>query len=121
MGFFLLFVAAWFWWRAWRGHRVPEGCRRLRALVVAGPLGFLAIETDWTVTEVGRQPWVVYNVLRTADAVTTAPGLGIAFAGFTLLYVVLAATLTWLLLRIARGTPFSRSEPAAEHESLEVA
>jgi len=121
MGFFLLFVAAWFWWRTWRGHRVPEGRWLLRALVLAGPLGFLAIETGWTVTEVGRQPWVVYNVLRTADAVTTAPGLDIAFVGFTLLYILLAATLVWLLLRIARGTPLSLPEPTAEQAHPEVA
>jgi cytochrome d ubiquinol oxidase subunit I len=120
MGFFLLFAAGWFWWRAWRARRVPDGRWLLRVLVIASPLGFLAIEAGWSVTEVGRQPWVIYNVLHTADAVTTAPGLDLAFAGFTLLYIVLAATLIWLLLRIARGTR-ATAQTTAERALQEVA
>ena len=50
---------------------------------VESPLGFIAIEAGWTVTEVGRQPWVVYNILRTADAVTPMPGLIVPFLTFT--------------------------------------
>ena len=55
----------------------------LRALALAAPMGFIAIEAGWTVTEVGRQPWIVYGVLRTADAVTPMPGLIVPFLGFT--------------------------------------
>ncbi len=54
------------------------------------------------VTELGRQPWVIYNFLRTKDAVTTAPGLKYSFLGFTALYVILAVALIILLLRLAR-------------------
>jgi len=109
MGFFMLVVATAFGWRAWRGRRVPDGRLLLGAVLLASPMGFLATEAGWTVTEVGRQPWVAYHLLRTRDAVTTAPGLGLAFAGFTLLYLLLASTLIWLLLRIGRETPFHPS------------
>lgn len=120
MGFLMLAVAAWFWWRYWRGRRIPDSPWLLRALLLVSPLGFLAIEAGWTVTEVGRQPWVVYHFLRTADAVTTAPGLGIAFGGFTVLYAVLAVTLVWLLLRLATGTPLSMPEQVEAPTQNEV-
>jgi cytochrome d ubiquinol oxidase subunit I len=51
------------------------------------------------VTEVGRQPWVVYGVLRTAEAVTPMPGLVVPFLGFTLLYCFLGVVVAWLLYR----------------------
>ena len=77
----------------------------LRALVVATPLGFVAIEAGWLVTEVGRQPWIIHGVLRTADAVTPMPGLVVPFAAFTLLYVALAAAVVWLLRRQISQSP----------------
>ncbi|HYL45040.1 MAG TPA: cytochrome ubiquinol oxidase subunit I [Ktedonobacteraceae bacterium] len=65
-------------------------------------MSFLAIELGWMVTEIGRQPWTIYGILRTKDAVTTAPGLNFSFLGFSSLYIVLAVTLIILLLRVAR-------------------
>ena len=59
----------------------------------------MAVEAGWTVTEVGRQPWIIHGVLRTAEAVTPVPGVGVSFALFTLLYVGLAVTVTFLLRR----------------------
>lgn len=56
------------------------------------------------VTELGRQPWVIYGYLRTKDAVTTAPWLNISFAVFSFIYVILAVTLVYLLLRMARSS-----------------
>jgi cytochrome d ubiquinol oxidase subunit I len=93
----MLGVAAWAGWVAWRRRSLPDGKWFLRALVAAGPLGFLAIETGWVVTEVGRQPWVVYGFLRTADAVTPMPGLVVPFTLFTLLYLVLTVVLVIVL------------------------
>ena len=69
----------------------------LRALVAAAPMGFICIEAGWTVTELGRQPWVIQGVLRTADAVTPMPGLVVPFVVFTLLYCVLGVIVVWLL------------------------
>jgi len=63
----------------------------------SSPLGFIAILSGWTVTEVGRQPWIVQGVLRTADAVTPMPGLVAPFLVFTLLYVFLGVIVVYLL------------------------
>jgi cytochrome d ubiquinol oxidase subunit I len=97
----LSLVGAWRWWQRRRGRGValPDDRRFLLALVLAAPLGFIALEAGWTVTEVGRQPWIVQGVLRTAEAVTPMPGLGITFALFTVLYVGLAVTVVFLLWR----------------------
>ncbi len=85
--------------RRGRGAPLPDDRRFLAATVLASPLGFIAVEAGWTVTEVGRQPWIVHGVLRTADAVTPMPGLVVPFLGFTLLYLFLAVTVGFLLWR----------------------
>jgi len=102
-------VAAWALWalvqsaRARRAGRPGPGLagrpRLLLALGIMAPAGFVAIEAGWVVTEVGRQPWIVQGVLRTAHAVTPMPGLVVPFLAFTLLYVFLAAVVVWLLRR----------------------
>jgi len=94
--FALALWAGFFWWRR---RRLPDQRWFLWALVLAGPLGFIAIEAGWVVTEVGRQPWIIYGVMRTADAVTPMPGLIVPFVTFTLLYIVLALVLVFLLRR----------------------
>jgi cytochrome d ubiquinol oxidase subunit I len=109
-GFFALLIGSVFWLLYFRRKRiVPENRLLLWGIVLAGPLSFVAIELGWIVTELGRQPWVIYGILRTADAVTTAPGLNISFAIFSGIYVVLAITLTMLLLRLERQ-PLSKQE-----------
>lgn len=118
-GVVLAFVGAWSVWRAWRRRRgrgvpLPADRRFLQALVVAAPLGFIAIEAGWTVTEVGRQPWIVQDFMRTSDAVTPMPGLVYPFVGFTLLYIGLAAIVVFLLWRqiLKTGvTPLRGSAP----------
>ena len=77
----------------------------LRVLVAASPLGFIAIETGWVVTEVGRQPWIIQGVMRTSEAVTPMPGLLVPFITFTLLYIFLAIVTVWLLLRQVAASP----------------
>jgi cytochrome d ubiquinol oxidase subunit I len=89
------------WWRRTRGRGqpLPDDRRFLTAIMLAAPLGFLALEAGWTVTEVGRQPWIVQGVIRTADAVTPMPGLVVPFVLFTLLYIGLAVVVLFLLWR----------------------
>ena len=77
----------------------------LRLLVACGPLGLIALEAGWTVTEVGRQPWIVYGVLRTADAVTPMPHLVVPFTLFSLLYLFLAWIVVVLLRRQVFASP----------------
>jgi cytochrome bd ubiquinol oxidase subunit I len=74
----------------------------LRATAVSGVAAVVALECGWIVTEVGRQPWIVYDVMRTSDAVTHANGIWVTFALVLVLYVALAATLIIVLLAMSR-------------------
>jgi cytochrome d ubiquinol oxidase subunit I len=99
LGFWMAAVAAWGLLLATRRRSLAQSRAFLTALVVSGPMGFLAIEAGWTVTEVGRQPWVIHGVMRTADSVTPMPGLVVPFVLFMLIYVGLAATVVLVLWR----------------------
>lgn len=77
----------------------------LKLFVAAIPLGFIAVEAGWVVTEVGRQPWIIYNVMRTADAVTPMPGIAYSFYMFTVVYVSLTAAVIFLLRRQIQMVP----------------
>jgi cytochrome bd ubiquinol oxidase subunit I len=75
--------------------------RWLAIVLVAGaPLALIALEAGWCVTEFGRQPWIAHGLLRTTDAATIAPGVDIAFYGFSFIYMILAATCWWLLRQV---------------------
>jgi cytochrome d ubiquinol oxidase subunit I len=107
LGTYLALVSLWVGW-TWLRRKDVIGSRwRLRAIALAAPMGFLAIEAGWTVTEVGRQPWIIQGVLRTADAVTPMPGLVVPFLLFTLLYCFLGAIVAWLLYRQIIRSPKS--------------
>jgi cytochrome d ubiquinol oxidase subunit I len=106
-GTLLAALSVWGGWLAFR-RRLFASRPFLRALVLASPLGLLAIEAGWAVTEVGRQPWIVQGVLRTADAVTPMPGLVVPFLLFTGLYLFLAAVVLWLLARQVAASPAGR-------------
>jgi len=105
LGTYLALVALWAGWRAWRGADLAHDRWLLRAIALATPLGFIAVETGWMVTELGRQPWVIYGVLKTADAVTPMPGLIVPFLTFTLLYCFLGVIVAWLLYRQILRSP----------------
>ncbi len=71
----------------------------LKLFVIAIPLGYIALEAGWTVTEVGRQPWIIYNIMRTKDAVTPMPGIAVSFYIFTAVFASLSAIVIFLLHR----------------------
>jgi len=71
----------------------------LKCLVFAIPLGFIAVQAGWVVTEVGRQPWIIYRIMKVSEAVTPMPGLIIPFLLFTGIYILLSFVAVWLLLR----------------------
>lgn len=103
LGFFLLFVALVFWILYWRRKQViPQAKWLLRCIVITGPAAFLALELGWMVTEEGRQPWVIYGILRTSQAVTPAQWINISFLVFSCIYILLGITLVLLLLALAR-------------------
>jgi cytochrome d ubiquinol oxidase subunit I len=94
-------LAAVFWVAAIRRRAVPRARWLLLGLIAAGPASVAVMEAGWFVTEFGRQPWIVYGVMRTSQAATTAPGLGLTFAIFVAIYAGLAVTTARLLLLLA--------------------
>jgi cytochrome d ubiquinol oxidase subunit I len=94
----VVYLAIWIWKK-----RMPESVWFFRALVAAGPLAVVALIAGWVVTEVGRQPWVVYGVMRTDAAVTGAHGLPVGYGALAASYVVVACGLGWVLRRLARA------------------
>ena len=74
----------------------------LRAAVAAPVAAYICVESGWIVTEVGRQPWIVYRVMRTEEAVTQANGLKVGYVVLIAVYVSLGAAVYWLLRRLAR-------------------
>lgn len=71
----------------------------LRFIAFTTPLGFIAVEAGWTVTETGRQPWIIYGIMRTKDAVSPMPGLHYSFYVITAVYVLLSFIIVWLMRR----------------------
>jgi len=86
-----------------RTRRLPESTWFYRALVVAAPASVVALIAGWVTTEVGRQPWVVYRVMRTSAAVTGASGIPVGYATLALVYAALADGVAWVLLRLQRA------------------
>lgn len=114
IGFTLLGVGLWGVFLAWRRREVPTHPWFQRVLMLCGPLGFVAVESGWVVTEVGRQPWVIHGILRTEDAVTEVPNLVVPFVSFTILYILLAIATAWLLYRQVVIEPREEAETASE-------
>lgn len=94
----LIALGLWLGVQWWRRRDIPATKWFLRAVAVSGAAAILALECGWIVTEVGRQPWIVYGVMRTEDAVTGANGVWVTFVLVLLLYAALG-TATVLVLR----------------------
>ena len=102
LGMLIGLAAALFWFLYIYRRRIPMWRPLLRLIAVAGPASVLAMEAGWFVTEFGRQPWIVYGILRTSEAATTAPALGPTFLIFFAIYIGLAVTTARLLLLQAK-------------------
>lgn len=111
IGTALAALGLWATWARLRKWDFGQHPWLLRAIVASIPLGFIATEAGWVVTEVGRQPWIVQGVLRTRDAVTPMPGLVVPFALFTALYILLGIVVVSLLLRQVSRAPAPPSAP----------
>jgi cytochrome d ubiquinol oxidase subunit I len=98
----LIGLGLWLAWGWWRRRDFPQSRWFLRAVAVSGIASVVALECGWIVTEVGRQPWVVYNVMRTEDAVTKADGVWVTFIAVIGLYIVLATALILTLRAMSR-------------------
>ncbi len=110
LGSYLALVSAAALWLMWRRRDLTRHRWLLRALVLAAPMGFICTEAGWIVTEVGRQPWIIYGLMRTAEAVTPVPGLVVPFLVFTALYCVLGVAVAWLLYQQVLKSPKATEE-----------
>ena len=114
LGTLLAAVAVLFLVLAWRGGwKVPTDRRFLLAVAISAPAGFLALEAGWLVTELGRQPYTAWGVLRTAQAVTPVPNLAAPFWIFTSIYLFLGVVVIALLRAQIAHAPASPDAAAA--------
>jgi len=99
IGFLLALISLLYLAFSIRWRRVLLNTWWLRLIAFTTPLGFIAVEAGWTVTETGRQPWIVYGVMKTKDAVSTMPGLHYSFYVITTVYLLLSFIIIWLMRR----------------------
>ncbi|WP_363467737.1 cytochrome ubiquinol oxidase subunit I [Halogeometricum borinquense] len=112
LGFWFIVLAFWAAYRWWRGE-LREDDLLHKSLMVSSLLGILAVEVGWIVTEVGRQPWVVQGVMKTADGVS--PGLSgfdatVTLVGFAVVYLGLLTLYGYVVARIIRAGPPTMAE-----------
>jgi cytochrome d ubiquinol oxidase subunit I len=116
----MIALGLWLAWAWWRRRDIPRTPWFLRAVAISGIAAIVALECGWIVTEVGRQPWVVYNVMRTKDAVTGASGVWVTFGAVLAIYAVLGVATVLILRTMSRRwreageveVPYGPSEPA---------
>jgi len=103
----MLLITVWSWWLAWKKRRY-ESKWFLRVCTWAIPVGYVAVTAGWVTTEVGRQPWVVYNQLRTADAVTpnlATHDVAISLFMYVLVYAAVFGAGAYYLVKLVRAGP----------------
>ena len=113
IGLVMLAIVVVSWWLRWKGRLFEAGWFH-RLCVLASPLGFFAVIAGWATTEVGRQPWTVYGLLRTADSVSpslTGADVLVSFAGYSVVYIVMFAAGIALMIRIVQRGPAAPDEP----------
>jgi len=102
IGTFLAALGTLFLLVRWRRGLLPESRWFYAAVAAAGPLSLVALVAGWVTTELGRQPWVVWGVMRTSQAVTGAGGIPVGYATLAIVYLATFLGLVWVLRRIAR-------------------
>jgi cytochrome bd ubiquinol oxidase subunit I len=120
IGFGLLALGGWFAWAWWRRRDRPRSPWFLRAVAVAGFAAPLAMELGWVTTEMGRQPWIVYNVMRVAYAANPERGIQYGFYAVIVIYAVLTVLTVAVLRRMTRATPIPAAPQEADVERYPV-
>jgi cytochrome d ubiquinol oxidase subunit I len=127
----LLFLLTLWWWASWIFRRdMPRSRWFLRAAAASGVLAVITMEAGWIVSEVGRQPWIVYEKMKVEDAATANTGIWITFIGVVLLYLGLGVTTVLVLRGMSRrfregdrsdetDVPYGPSEPPDPSESAD--
>ncbi len=101
MGIGVIYLVGIFYKKKWQEQKWFY-----KMFVYAIPIGYIALEAGWTVTEVGRQPWIIYGVMKTIDAVTPMPGIQYSFYFFTLIFISLSFIILFLLQRQMKMVPY---------------
>jgi cytochrome d ubiquinol oxidase subunit I len=104
VGSVLALLGMLFWLLRWRRPALIDSHTFLTAVALATPLGFVAVEAGWTVTEVGRQPWIIYGFMRTRDAVSPMPGLTVSLSVIAIVYLILSAVVSFVMWRLIAAT-----------------
>lgn len=99
LGSLMMLIGFIYFFMRWRKWDYINSKWWLRLLALATPIGFIALETGWTVTEVGRQPWIIYKVMRTKDALTPMPGIQFSLITVVFVYSILTLAVFWLMYR----------------------
>jgi cytochrome d ubiquinol oxidase subunit I len=128
VSFLLLGLSLWFAIPWWRRRDLPRSRWFLRATTVSGLLAVIALQTGWVVTEVGRQPWTVVGLLRTADAATTVGNVWLFFVAILVIYAAIGAATIWALRAMHRrwseaadvAVPYGPDEEQVEMPHPEV-
>ena len=120
IGFGLLALGAWLAWSWWRHRDYPQNRWFLRAAAVAGVAAAVAMELGWITTEVGRQPWIVYGVMRVAAAVNPRPGIQYSFYAVVVIYAILTVITIVVLRHMSRSTPIPAVPQEADVDSYPV-
>jgi cytochrome d ubiquinol oxidase subunit I len=102
IGTLLALLGLWFLWWRWRRGALPGTPWFYRLVIAAGPLSLVALISGWIVTEVGRQPWIVYELMRVREAVTGAEGIPVGYATLVVVYLGLYSVAFYMLRRVAR-------------------
>lgn len=110
LGMILMALSILYFFSSWKKKDWLEARWFLWLFALATPLGFIAVEAGWTVTEVGRQPWIIYEILKTKDAVSPIPGIAYSFYLFSAIYLSLSAAVAFLLIRQIKAVPDSLNE-----------
>jgi cytochrome bd ubiquinol oxidase subunit I len=120
IGFGLLALGLWlgFWW--WRRRDYPGTKWFLRAVAISGVATVVAMELGWITTEVGRQPWIVYHVLKVANAVNPEPGIQYGFWAVIAIYAVLTVVTVAVLRYMTRSVPVPPAPQDADVETYKV-
>jgi len=118
IGFAMLGLGLWSLLARWRG-RLYDWALLHRAALVMGPSGFVAVIAGWFTTEVGRQPWTVYGLLRTADSASPldAPAVASSLLAFVVVYIAVFGLGTWYILRLMSQAPQQAEKGVRRTES----
>jgi cytochrome d ubiquinol oxidase subunit I len=111
IGTLLALLGLWFLWARWRHEALPRTPWFYRLVVLAGPLSLVALICGWFVTEIGRQPWIVYEFMRVEEAVTGAEGIPVGYATLVVVYISLYCVALYMLRRLARRPPEAEVQP----------